>query len=95
MRATVDAKRHRRLERLLARLRVRCFENEESARLIPIVKAQLAPAWCAEHDRVDVDRGRIYHGAGGGFYQLDSVISRTAVDYAQWLADRPAAKIPA
>jgi hypothetical protein len=44
MRATVDAKRHRRLERLLARLRVRCFENEESARLIPIIKARLAPA---------------------------------------------------
>ena len=41
MRATVDAKRHRRLERLLARLRVRCFENEESARLIPIIKARL------------------------------------------------------
>jgi hypothetical protein len=56
MRATVDAKRHRRLERLLARLRVRCFENEESARLIPIVKARLAPAWCAEHDRVAAAR---------------------------------------
>jgi hypothetical protein len=61
----------------------------------PVQRWQVAEKFAAEGFRVDVDRGRIYHGAGGGFYALDSVISRTAVDYAQWLADRPAAKIPA
>jgi hypothetical protein len=61
----------------------------------PVQRWQVAEKFAAEGFRVDVDRGRIYHGAGGGFYQLNSVISRTAVDYAQWLADRPATKIPA
>jgi hypothetical protein len=38
-------KREAELERLLRRLRERCFESDRAARLIHVVKARLAPAW--------------------------------------------------
>ena len=44
MHATQREKRRRRLERLLKRLRARCYDNEESAALIPLVRARLTPA---------------------------------------------------
>jgi hypothetical protein len=55
MSATISAKRQNELERLLRRLRQRCFESDKAAALIPIVKARLAPAWSA---RVDLNRAK-------------------------------------
>ena len=44
MHATQREKRRRRLERLLKRLRARCYDNEESAALIQLVRARFTPA---------------------------------------------------
>ena len=46
-----SAKRQAELERLLRRLRMRCFESDKAAALIPVVKARLAPAWNLHADK--------------------------------------------
>lgn len=38
-------KRQEELEKLLRKLRQRCFDSEKAEKLIPIVKARLMPIW--------------------------------------------------